>query len=75
MNKAARFCAQLLFSGSTIAGFLYDSSLMEDRLRGRANWYGRVACRVDSYMKSKPNVWFATAEQIARYVRAEAELD
>ncbi len=31
--------------------------------------------RLVSYMKSKPDVWFATAEQIARYVRAEAELD
>jgi peptidoglycan/xylan/chitin deacetylase (PgdA/CDA1 family) len=26
-----------------------------------------------SYMKSKPGVWFATAEQIARYVKANAE--
>jgi len=25
------------------------------------------------YMKSKPGVWFATTEQIARYVKAEAE--
>lgn len=29
--------------------------------------------RFVSYMKSKPGVWFATAEQIARYVRAQAE--
>ncbi len=26
-----------------------------------------------TYMKSKPGVWFATAEQIARYVKSEAE--
>jgi peptidoglycan-N-acetylglucosamine deacetylase len=26
-----------------------------------------------AYMKSKPGVWFATAEQIARYVKANAE--
>jgi len=26
-----------------------------------------------AYMKSKPGVWFATAEQIARYVKSEAE--
>jgi len=25
-----------------------------------------------AYMKSKPGVWFATAEQIARYVKSEA---
>jgi peptidoglycan-N-acetylglucosamine deacetylase len=25
-----------------------------------------------SYIKSKPNVWFATAEQVARYVRTQA---
>ena len=28
--------------------------------------------RLITYMKSKPGVWFATHEEIARYVKAEA---
>ena len=31
--------------------------------------------RLITYMKTKPGVWFATHEEAARYVRAQAGMD
>jgi len=33
----------------------------------------RMLERLIEYMKKKPNVWFATHEQIAQYVREQAK--
>jgi peptidoglycan-N-acetylglucosamine deacetylase len=39
--------------------------------RSRVLWLGKLI----AYMKSKPGVWFATHEDIARYVKSAATVD
>ena len=72
------------------AGFLYDSSLddfdvayqegtmmmlaMHPHLIGRRSRIVHLD-RLIAYMKSKPGVWFASAEQVASYVKEAAEAE
>jgi hypothetical protein len=41
---------------------------------GHRSWVLHME-RLIGYMKSKPGVWFATAEQIARYVKGPGKSD